>query len=207
MTREDAIRQRLELRDGVLLLKPSGVPITTRLDRDGYRCLTLCAGGKQFNLFEHRVIWFLHYGAWPQRTIDHINHDRADNRICNLRDVSQSENNRNQVLPKPRRMGRPYSPEVAGWSTRASNGWMAFIKPVAVRVYLGKFDTKAEADAARQGASRLLNALRSPALAGEPGAAAIVPPDVAAASFREDRLHHGDAYTTDPTPNFFGHLS
>ena len=41
---------------------------------------------------EHRVIWALHYGCWPKQEIDHINHDRSDNRIENLRDVSPRVN-------------------------------------------------------------------------------------------------------------------
>lgn len=44
----------------------------------------------------HRVIWALHYGAWPEGDIDHINGKRSDNRIKNLRCVSRKENSRNQ---------------------------------------------------------------------------------------------------------------
>lgn len=33
----------------------------------------------------HRVAWLYHYGEWPEKFIDHINGDRADNRIVNLR--------------------------------------------------------------------------------------------------------------------------
>ena len=40
----------------------------------------------------HRLAWFYVYGEWPEKEIDHINRDRADNRISNLRDVSRSEN-------------------------------------------------------------------------------------------------------------------
>ena len=43
----------------------------------------------------HRLAWYLHYGEQPGE-IDHINRDRSDNRIENLRVVSRSENNFNQ---------------------------------------------------------------------------------------------------------------
>jgi hypothetical protein len=42
-----------------------------------------------------RLAWFMYYGKWPEKVIDHINGNPADNRICNLRDVSQQENTLN----------------------------------------------------------------------------------------------------------------
>ena len=45
----------------------------------------------------HRVAWFLYYGEWPKIVIDHINGDRKDNRIENLRDVTHQENCLNRV--------------------------------------------------------------------------------------------------------------
>jgi len=45
---------------------------------------------------EHRVIFALHHGRWPEQVIDHINHVRNDNRPINLRDVSHAENSRNR---------------------------------------------------------------------------------------------------------------
>lgn len=50
--------------------------------------------GRQY--FAHRVAWALHYGKWPEHTIDHINRIKTDNRISNLRDVPQSVNNTNK---------------------------------------------------------------------------------------------------------------
>lgn len=48
----------------------------------------------------HRLAWFYVHGEWPTGDIDHINGDRADNRIANLRDVSRSVNLQNQRAPK-----------------------------------------------------------------------------------------------------------
>lgn len=47
---------------------------------------------------EHRLIWFYVHGYYPKPNehIDHINHDEQDNRIANLRLVTQRENNKNQ---------------------------------------------------------------------------------------------------------------
>ena len=38
--------------------------------------------GKFYHL--HRLVWFYSTGAWPIGVIDHVNRDRADNRISNL---------------------------------------------------------------------------------------------------------------------------
>lgn len=45
----------------------------------------------------HAVIWAMKYGKWPTHQIDHINGNRFDNRIVNLRDVPQSINVRNSA--------------------------------------------------------------------------------------------------------------
>jgi hypothetical protein len=49
------------------------------------------------NLFmAHRLIWFVTYGKFPDNQIDHIDGDKSNNRIENLRDVSQKVNSQNQ---------------------------------------------------------------------------------------------------------------
>ena len=45
----------------------------------------------------HRIAWLLYYKEWPVNQIDHINRDRLDNRISNLRDVTAQENVMNQA--------------------------------------------------------------------------------------------------------------
>ena len=47
----------------------------------------------------HRLAWLMAYGVWPSGDIDHINGDRQDNRLCNLRDVSHSRNLFNRQAP------------------------------------------------------------------------------------------------------------
>lgn len=46
----------------------------------------------------HRLVWLYHYGYFPENNIDHINRDRGDNRIENLREVSLSCNSRNSSI-------------------------------------------------------------------------------------------------------------
>jgi hypothetical protein len=48
----------------------------------------------------HQVVWFIHNGYWP-KSLDHINKDKTDNRIENLREgVSINNHNRDMPLPK-----------------------------------------------------------------------------------------------------------
>ncbi len=50
--------------------------------------------------YAHQLAWFYHYGKWPKYQIDHIDGDRSNNRISNLRDVPQSENVKNSSVGK-----------------------------------------------------------------------------------------------------------
>jgi hypothetical protein len=45
----------------------------------------------------HRLAWWFAYNKWPENEIDHINGDRSDNRLKNLRDVPRSLNQRNSA--------------------------------------------------------------------------------------------------------------
>ena len=68
----------------------------------GTRCYlrtTFTSNGKNYVEDIHRVVWALCKGCWPVGTIDHINGNRRDNRIENLRECSQGENNLNMELP------------------------------------------------------------------------------------------------------------
>lgn len=62
----------------------------------GYRIVTV--DGQKY--CAHRLVWLLHTGVWPSGDIDHIDGDKLNNRINNLRDVSRSVNqqNRNKIL-------------------------------------------------------------------------------------------------------------
>ena len=71
-----------------------------RLDRkngngsiDHYGYLIIKIKGVQYK--SHRLAWLYQYGSMPSGVIDHMNGDKTDNRICNLRDVDQAENCRN----------------------------------------------------------------------------------------------------------------
>lgn len=48
----------------------------------------------------YRLIWLHVYGRWPERQIDHINNDPSDNRLCNLREATGTQNNGNQSMSR-----------------------------------------------------------------------------------------------------------
>jgi len=99
----------------------------------------------------HRVIWFWMTGAWPQPETDHKNGNPADNRFCNLREVTHQENARNQVLPRRNTSGH------IGISFRRRNGcYHAYIGINHRRLFLGEFPTLELAVAARKAAEREL---------------------------------------------------
>ena len=115
----------------------------TARDRDGYFV------GKINGRFvrAHRVAWALAQGEWPDGDIDHINGDRGDNRIANLRVVARAENNKNRALHSNNKSG------VHGVSWhRKSNSWQTQIKVNGERHYLGQFPTLEAAAAARKAA-------------------------------------------------------
>lgn len=53
----------------------------------------------------HRLAWFWVHGVWP-RCIDHLDRDGLNNRLCNMRDVSRSENQRNAKLNANNKSGQ-----------------------------------------------------------------------------------------------------
>ena len=108
-----------------------------------------CKQGAVFkvNYKAHRVVWAMHYGAWPVDQIDHINGNPSDNRIANLRDVSHKENMRNRKLPSTNTSGH-----VGVCWHRKARKWHAQIQVGGVNKHLGEFDEKADAIATRAAA-------------------------------------------------------
>lgn len=100
----------------------------------------------------HRIIWLWWYGEWPYEDIDHINGDRKDNRIANLRTCTRRENTQNAVVRSDStnsKKGVKFHPDSGRWSARIGLYGKSY--------YLGSFDTEAEAHAAYRGAKTILH--------------------------------------------------
>lgn len=106
--------------------------------RQGY--VRACVDGVLY--YAHRLAWLHHHGEWPAEQLDHINGDRQDNRIANLRLASQLENHQNRKLQRNNVSGHP--------GVYFEKGrWRARIKVQQKYRHLGTFDTFEEARAAR----------------------------------------------------------
>lgn len=97
-----------------------------------------------FNFKAHRVAWAIAYGEWPAGEIDHINHDRSDFRLANLRTVTVTENRRNQSLSIKNKSGA-----MGVWFAAHAKKWTAQIMVEGKGRHLGYFTTFDEAVAAR----------------------------------------------------------
>jgi len=88
----------------------------------------------------HRLAWLYVYGEWPENDLDHINHIKDDNRIENLRDVTNSQNHMNRSI----QTGRTSQYKGVSWHKRDQK-WMAQIKINGKKKYLGYFTIEEDA--------------------------------------------------------------
>lgn len=115
--------------------------------KQSYRMIEV--NGKTYT--SHYIAWVMIYKEPPKHQIDHINGSGLDNRKRNLRDVDQSENNRNRKIPINNKSG------VVGVNWRKqSNAWHAQINDNGKRVHLGLFKNKKDAIKARKQAEIML---------------------------------------------------
>ncbi|MDD5375277.1 HNH endonuclease signature motif containing protein [Acidithiobacillus sp.] len=96
--------------------------------------LEIGIGGKAYA--GHRLAWLYEFGCWPTKNIDHIDGNPGNNRICNLRDVSQSGNMQNL-----RRAQSNSTHGILGISKNGTN-WAAQITAGGVKHYLGTYATQ-----------------------------------------------------------------
>ena len=66
--------------------------------KNGYLYVSLYLDRQRKDVYLHRLVWALVYGRFPKQ-IDHLNGIKTDNRLENLREVNQSENDQNRLMP------------------------------------------------------------------------------------------------------------
>ena len=82
--------------------------------KDGYCCIRI--EGRLY--LGQRLAWLYVYGEWPSKNIDHIDQNKSNNRIDNLRNASQTINNYNTRLRKDNASGYQ-------GVTKSGNRWIA----------------------------------------------------------------------------------
>lgn len=100
---------------------------------------------------EHRIIWAFVHGRWPEDEIDHIDCDKSNNRISNLREATSSQNTMNQKIRATNTSG------YKGVSPAPYGRWRADIWLGRKQIYLGRYQTPGEASKAYQIAARRLH--------------------------------------------------
>ena len=98
----------------------------------------------------HRLIWAVANRTWPDLLIDHINGDKTDNRIANLRQCTAAENAQNTSACR-RKDGRMKGVQKRGGKFHARIGVASRQK------YIGSFNTEHEAHDAYCAAKRSMH--------------------------------------------------
>ena len=100
--------------------------------------------------YAHRVAWALYHGEQPERFIDHVNGDRADNRIANLRITDRRGNATNRGLSTLNTSGHIG----VHWAKNRLK-WQATIRDISgTNKHIGYYDAKEDAVDARREAER-----------------------------------------------------
>ena len=114
----------------------------------GYRKIKI----KNVRYYAHRLVWLYYYGEWPDKSIDHIDGNKLNNRIENLRVVTHQENHKNRQRASNNTSG------VTGVGVHTqTKKWRSRIRVDDELIHLGVFDNFEDAVAARKAAERKYN--------------------------------------------------
>ncbi len=130
MITQQELLERFEYRDGKLCRQlKTGLKAMGTLTAYGY----IQARINNKSYLVHRLIFLMHHGYLPKQ-VDHINNDKTDNRIENLRESTQSENMFNVKINKLNTSGV----KNVYWHKRAKS-WCVRVKVEAKEKYIGLF--------------------------------------------------------------------
>jgi hypothetical protein len=113
--------------------------IAGEITRFGYR--RICVDGRSYPA--HHLAWLIHYGSWPSLHVDHIDRNRSNNAIENLREATSGQNRANSKVQSTSLSGI----KGVGWHKREQK-WQARISINGKLKHLGNFDKVDDAAAA-----------------------------------------------------------
>ena len=119
--------------------------VAGRLNADGYWHIHI--GHTMYKA--HRLVYLYLYGELPLREVDHINGNKSDNRLANLRLCERKENCRNFKKYKNNTSGF-----VGVSKHKKCNRWVATMQVDGTQKYLGLFKTPEEASAVYEKATK-----------------------------------------------------
>jgi hypothetical protein len=97
MLTQSRLKELYEYRDGFFYKKDSGLLHKPTPLTDHHRYARLVVDGKAYAM--HRLVFLYCHGYLP-KIIDHIDNDRTNNKIENLREVTQQQNCLNRITHK-----------------------------------------------------------------------------------------------------------
>lgn len=109
---------------------------------NGKGYIYLNVDGKSY--LAHRIAWLITFKHWPDKTIDHINGVKTDNRLSNLRSVSAAVNNQNRRLAQSNNSSKILG---VSWMSKTKK-WRAQIQIDKKVKYLGLYINKYDAQQA-----------------------------------------------------------
>lgn len=107
--------------------------VITKKHSSGYTIVQVYHQEKIFVMYAHRLAWLLHYGHLPINSIDHIDGNKSNNQIDNLRDVTHQQNMWNKITTK------------GYYWNKMKNKFHAQIRIDGKLIFLGLFQTEQEA--------------------------------------------------------------
>ena len=98
---------------------------------DGYRGMTV----DRMKFQAHRLAWFYVNGTWPPFDLDHVDGNKANNAIANLRLADRSENMANTGRRASNTSGRK-----GVYQDRRTGRFIATVHPRGKKIHIGVFD-------------------------------------------------------------------
>ena len=123
-------------------LKPGRGIVVGRRTNEASNCNNgyVAVGLHGKKIYAHRLVWFYVNGEWPLVSIDHINQNKTDNRITNLRMTNKSENGQNRGPQANNKTG------IKGvYSSSTSKKWVAQLHVGGKNIMVRSFDSPTDA--------------------------------------------------------------